>query len=428
MLWLMGSVRIFRGIFSLRKVFLKFFSLDHLIHFLAHLVVFLSGFGLAFPYKQFYLIEGLNPFVFVYIPLVIILLLTRKKIVLPSSYPKSLFFLGILIAFSMIISTFSFFFIEVQINSIIIIFRQILFSSIFIFFPYLILRYGISPQGLILTWIVSVTIENVIYYYMELHNSTGGLIYLEGENTLGFYISLVSVWNFYFIFRKYVEKRFFLLLIFSLLLIFNVSALLFTWSKGSWLSFLICFLIIFLFSFRSFPLFNLFILSVALFIIYLNLDMIIHLISTEISASQGSRSNEARYTAALAGIKMWLYTFGFGVGPKNYPTGVVYYDIPVTWVHPDPHNAYAHILAEYGTIAFISFIAMLIILFKIRTGDRLFDFFFKVSIISILINSLFTGETITQNFFYLLSSIYLGNFLRLRAIHSNSSSFVDFKK
>lgn len=145
------------------------------------------------------------------------------------------------------------------------------------------------------------------------------------------------------------------------------------------------------------------------------------LVANEWSASSGSNSNEERIGSIMAGLKVFAHTYFIGVGPKNYPIAIEYFNIKdLLWVQPDPRNAYIQILSEYGIIAFICFFSMVYIIYKKLNFKLLLDLYLFGALLSILIFANFSGQVVTQQFIYLFLAIILG--YKMRGIKTNEKN------
>lgn len=162
--------------------------------------------------------------------------------------------------------------------------------------------------------------------------------------------------------------------------VFVVGGLL-SWSKGAWLSIIYCSFILMLWIVsksggRAF----LWACSVLMIsgLTYLFFgDYLSWLVSTEFSASEGSRSNLQRYLTIVAGL-ITVVEFPLGVGAGyEVATSIIdrQYGVGVPWIQPDSHNAFLMAFHSGGLFfgfffAGIVFFPLLMVFFGRRVGVR----------------------------------------------------------
>ena len=184
---------------------------------------------------------------------------------------------------------------------------------------------------------------------------------LPGQNMLGSHIALFSVFVYYLLKES---SSFSLRIYYYLISAFLLVTSLFTMSKSSWLGIVFVILSIIISNFRlkiNFSVIIIFLL--ALFLVKNNFEIISKLFEVEISSSEGSGSNEQRIADFKSAVLIALdYPLGVGSNyefvAKNYVT-----ESGLSWVQPDPHNTFAHILSTGGFLSLLFFIVMTFLIF-----------------------------------------------------------------
>ena len=193
------------------------------------------------------------------------------------------------------------------------------------------------------------------------------------------------------------------LLLFLLVLLF-LASLLMTWSKGAWLNAIVLGALILVLKLRGKR--GLYtsatVALLATCIIFVFQSEISRVVSTEISSSAGSRSNEMRIDQILNGLKIFS-NYPLGVGNATYPVAAE--ELRLLFVQtqtpPDAHNAYIHVLVGFGLAGFIFYSGMLLYSFM-RLVDRrsLVDdpisFGLFLAFLSVNFQGLFSGQHFTQ--------------------------------
>ena len=381
---------------------------------LLYIMVFVGAMGVQFPFYNIFTISGVNLFIIPY-AFLILFVLTQEDF---SHFLKenkkyfTMFAIVSLMAFSISIATIYslYIFNNPTLNSILIIIRILIYASFFLFIPYIIYKYDISLEKILFVWMIAIVIMSFLSY-LDNPDIIGVFIYLKGQNILGLYVSFTIFFALYF-FHKNFELRFkvksFIYLVLSF---FLLATSLFTWSKSSWVSIIVPLIMLMLINTikRGKTSFLFMLVGLISFVFFMNSEYILALIANEWSASSGSNSNEERLGSAIAGLKEMVFSYFIGVGPKNYPIAIEYYDIKdVLWIQPDPHNGYVHILAEYGILAFISFASLVILIYKKLNFKLLLDLYLFAGLLSLLIFTNFSGQVVTQHFLYLYGALIMG--------------------
>ncbi|MDN5126834.1 O-antigen ligase family protein [Aliarcobacter butzleri] len=396
---------------------------------LLYLMIFIGAMGVQFPFYSIFTVAGVNLFIIPYIFL-ILFALTQKDFSIFLSNNKScfrIFFIVAMISLSMSMANlFSLFYLDnPTINSIFIILRNFVYATFFLILPYLIKHYKIDISNLLSIWMFAIFVSSFLYYF-DSPEYIDKLLYLRGENVLGLYVSIVIFFAMYFFHKNYENKRFLKTIVYMSLVVFFLATSLFTWSKSSWVSIIIGVLFILIINtFKRKKLFFILLLSTILGVnILLNIELINSLILNEWSASSGSQSNDQRIGAILAGLKESLYTYFIGVGPKNYPIALDYFNIDdVHWIIPDPHNAYVQLISEYGLLSFIAFLMYIFKIYKLLDFNNLIELYIAATFISMLVFANFSGEVITQQFIFMLGSIFVGYKLKEQHDEKNSNTY-----
>jgi O-antigen ligase len=385
---------------------------------LLYLMIFINAMGVQFPFYNIFTFNGINLFIVPYSLIVIITIIQKDffHFIKKCKICIALFYIVLLISLSMIVAIIISLYVlnNPNYSSVAIVIRNIIYASFFIVLPYCFYKYNINIESAIFVWLMAVCIQSFLYYF-DNPEIIGIYFYLNGQNILGFYVALSIFFAFYFTHKFYEKNNFIKMAFYGSISLFLLITSLFTWSKSSWVSIIISlFFVLLINTFKRKKVFFLFlILTIISSILILNIDFILGLVVNEWSASSGSNSNEERLGDIIAGLKIFLYSFTLGVGPKNYPIAIEYYAISdVLWVQPDPHNSYIHILAEYGLLAFICFFSMVYIVYKKLNLYNLLDLYLFGALISILIFGNFSGQVITQQFLFIFFSLIVGYSIR----------------
>lgn len=391
-----------------------YFSSKRYVSALLYLTVFIGAMGVEFPFYNLFTISKVNLFIIPYFFLVLFAF-TQKDFfgfLKENKNCITIFFIVLLIAFSMCIATIYslYVFDNPTLNSIMIIIRMLIYASFFLFIPYFIHKFGIDFESILFTWLLAIVIMSFLYYF-DNPDIIGSFIYLKGQNILGLYVSFTIFFAFYFSHKNFERKLYFKSIIYLMVSSFLLVTSLFTWSKSSWISIIIPLIILILVNTlkRGKIVFLFLILGFISFIFFINSEYILALVANEWNASSGSHSNEERIISAIAGIKETLFSYFIGVGPKNYSVAIEYFNIKdLLWIQPDPHNGYVQLLAEYGLLSFISFMSLLILIYKKLNLSSLLDLYLFAGLLSLLIFTNFSGQTVTQNFLYLYGALIIG--------------------
>lgn len=227
---------------------------------------------------------------------------------------------------------------------------------------------------------------------------------LPGQNSLGYLLSIYLM----VIYHEIKNSIFKTILIISCLI-----SIFFTLSKSAIILEVFFIFFVLFNNFKQFFTFKKVLISFLSLIILINVfkndiilvwDFLDSVLNTEISASEGSESNDQRVKLVLNGLYIgYIYPFGVGSGHYKDAVEVTNSVFPVLWIQPDPHNAFAHIAYSGGIIALVLYFLFLLFGFlKIEKNVNVYILF-----LFFLFNGLFHGETLTQNFFYIFFSFYL---------------------
>jgi len=279
------------------------------------------------------------------------------------------------------------------------------FLFLFIIFQ-LPLFYSVSDQGapedvlkLMFIGVLIASIINWLAFFGGAYSDPS----LPGQNTIGqqvaLFLPLLLYWS---IVQNGLFKRFFVIG----LVVFLVATSLFSWSKGSWVGIIISFALFPLMSGRKSVGTILLIACLVLAVAFQFSEIILKLIETEFSASEGSGSNQQRIATILSGIYI-ARDFPFGVGAAYEAVASRYIsETGMLWIQPDPHNTLAHVasvggfgaLASYGLI----YCAAIYALFRAKHLNK----HFRWALAAILFNGFllmqFSGAFFTQAFWWLI--------------------------
>lgn len=312
-------------------------------------------------------------------------------------------------------------------RDIAIIFRQVFYSFMLIPIVMEITRnFDVERLfNILLAAVVISCVLNLIQYDFSRFSS------LLGQNMLGMHVSILFP---YALFLLITKKGIFRLVAIIVLPILVVSAF-FSLSKGAWVSFTLSFFVftmVYIFrkshsdrGGRNGKILATVILVAFFLIVYgiyeKNRSMVHRYISTEISASKGSQSNEERITSIKSSILIAMY-YPFGVGGSHYPEAaeLLQEEVGLLWVQPDPHNSFAHALSWSGFLGAILFSVLffypLFMLFKYKknlTRDK-YAFY-----LSLLFGAYFfantTGGHLTQPIFWFVSALIMSDMLKVRS-------------
>jgi O-antigen ligase len=133
---------------------------------------------------------------------------------------------------------------------------------------------------------------------------------------------------------------------------------------------------------------------------------------TEVTASQGSRSNEERLDATISGFAIGL-AHPFGVGAAHYPDAARASGVAMPWIMPDPHSTYAHAAAASGIVGFVFFMAIilypLVRVYQARNHLRDKYTLYVSMFVGVYLMAATIGEVMTQPAFWALAAIAMGD-------------------
>jgi len=234
---------------------------------------------------------------------------------------------------------------------------------------------------------------------------------LAGQNPLGYCLSatLPLVTD-----KLFCTKRNTRPLWGAVFLLFTGATVL-TWSKAAWINVTIIIMMALIIQiFRNKRYIGALALIVTLTLIYASLhESISWILETEISASEGSSSNEMRIAQILNGIKIFA-DHPWGIGNATYPA--VAEDMGLKFPQgtpPDPHNSYIQVLTGFGMIGAISYALALAYIPYItikRTKNKSSEFRWLAILItfSLYFQGLFIGELLTQPLSWILFGYIFG--------------------
>lgn len=243
---------------------------------------------------------------------------------------------------------------------------------------------------------------------------------VAGQNAIGQQVAMIFPYVFYLLFfsRKKIQILIYFLLLFLLLL-----TSFFSLSKGSWISILISIILFFILFLRRRGMRDLFFVLIVIFfisVIFFKYNELINdIILTEISASEGSGSNEQRFASIISGFMIALI-YPFGVGGSHYPEAAAMLDVGLLWIQPDPHNVYAHAASWGGIIGFIFFFIIFFYpLFLIIKNRKILnnDYLFYLPMLGgIYFFANTSGEHLTQPGYWAFSAILFGDIIKKKLL------------
>jgi hypothetical protein len=256
---------------------------------------------------------------------------------------------------------------------------------------------------------------------------------LPGQNSLGNQIGIIVPFVLYQLLKTNSGTR--KTVLNGIILFILVFSALLTWSKGAWIVVLMSFFLMMWMAVANKNLNKyvskrslLFLIIVVLAIAIPSFSFISRVVEVEISASDGSDSNDQRLASALSGIAIGLI-YPFGIGGAKYSLGAARLDMEIPWIMPDPHNTYAHVLSWAGVVGLGFFLFLffypfwLVLSFRKSLGGY---FLIYVSmLIAIYINSNFGGEFLTQPASWAIFALIIGHILSIGKNRENSNKFSD---
>lgn len=258
------------------------------------------------------------------------------------------------------------------------------------------------PEDILRFMLIGVFISSIVNWLIFFGSGHPDL-FLPGQNAIGQQVAL------FFPLLVYLfscEKRLFITIIVFGVIVFFIATSLFSWSKGSWLVILNSIAFYLLFSSRRDLGGNLLIACLLIVIFLIYSEDLLRIIDTEISASDGSGSNEQRIASFWSGIYI-ARDFPFGAGAAyEILAGRYVEEAGLLWIQPDPHNTLSHIASVGGFGALVSYCllhcAAFYALFRARGINRRL----RLTIVTMLINGVllmqFSGEFFTQAFWWLV--------------------------
>lgn len=286
--------------------------------------------------------------------------------------------------------------------------RLICFLIIAIFSSTLYNHYKINILKPIAAGAIASSVANIIDFFF----GDGSTVSLAGQNPLGISISIsYSFLLLYFFEAKGLVKA----ATFIGLAILGIAALL-TWSKASWIN--VAVIVLICLTYRTITdkrkmSTSFLIIASVLAIAFIFDEEISRILRTEMSASEGSSSNEMRVAQSLNGLIIF-FNYPFGIGNSTYPAMAdklrLYFP---QHTPPDPHNAFVHILSAFGLFGFFfySLIIIYIVYHLYRTRKTIASnsmLCLSLTLFSLLFQGLFSGEAFTQPVSWLILGFVLG--------------------
>ncbi len=263
----------------------------------------------------------------------------------------------------------------------------------------------------IATWLVFGVVLACFLNVLDFFFGNSTTISLAGQNPLGISISVLLPLVLMYFYDASKAKKIVWLVILILML---VSALL-TWSKAAWINVLVVSLVVFLSRLRGRKGFvaSVVVLLLSLAIAFQFQGEISKIYQTELSASEGSSSNEMRMAQIKNGVEIFS-EYPLGVGNATYPAVAEYLGLyfPQS-IPPDPHNAYIQVLVGFGMQGFLCYLLILAyVAYRVIWLRRVMSMNEWVAaflvIFSLYFQGLFSGELFTQPLAWVLFGYYFG--------------------
>lgn len=250
-----------------------------------------------------------------------------------------------------------------------------------------------------------------IWNFWDLFSGHATTNSLAGQNPLGYCLSVTLPLVANKIFSTRRSTQIFWGLVFLLL----IGATILTWSKAAWINVAI---VVMALAIIQIVKNKRYIATLTLITILITLYASLHesiswILETEISASEGSSSNEMRIAQILNGVRIFT-EHPWGIGNATYPAVAESMGLKFPQgTPPDPHNSYIQVLTGFGLIGLISYMLALayipyITLNRTRINSREFRWLAILITFSLYFQGLFIGELLTQPLSWILFGYIFG--------------------
>jgi len=255
------------------------------------------------------------------------------------------------------------------------------------------------------------TVFTSIWNFWDFFSGNATTNSLAGQNPLGYCLSATLPLVAYKLFSP-KEKN---ILLWGPVLLLLTGATVLTWSKAAWLNVAIIMVTFSLIQVvKNKRYITTLALATTLAIIYITLqDDISWILETEISASEGSSSNEMRISQILNGINIFVQ-HPWGIGNATYPAAAESMGLKFPQgTPPDPHNSYIQVLAGFGLIGLVTYVLALAyipytVMIKTRSVSGDFRWLALLVTFSLYFQGLFIGELLTQPLSWILFGYIFG--------------------
>lgn len=234
---------------------------------------------------------------------------------------------------------------------------------------------------------------------------------LAGQNPLGYCLSatLPLVADKLFSTRRSTQ------LLWGFVFLLLIGATILTWSKAAWINVAIVMMALAIIQIVKNKRYVATLTLIATLItLYASLhESISWILETEISASEGSSSNEMRIAQILNGVRIFS-EHPWGIGNATYPAVAENMGLKFPQgTPPDPHNSYIQVLTGFGLIGLISYMLALayipyITVNSTRIKSSEFRWLAILIAFSLYFQGLFIGELLTQPLSWILFGYIFG--------------------